>query len=241
MSISRLLTLLFPCLLYICSWSLAAVFWRVEFEIRDMDTFWWCETGNTLLLWQWEAGVTKGKVALSGEERDSELTELLPRLFKQNKKASGTKARKKYWFSRGSLRIVSKPGTKYLFCWFGIAESTGDDKGPYTNFQRKESFSAGSNGQTTNREEGSSGLLQTLRKYGMCRVSPNLTRLLCVIKGWPFAGNNAHLGWQTWAKHILWSSVFACPEADRRTGDSNLFLYCFSSAWLADRRLGLFQ
>lgn len=170
MSLSRILTLLFPCLLHICSWSLATGFLKSGVWDPRHGHIWWCETGNTLLLWQREAGVTKGKVALSREERDSELTELLPRLFKQNKKASETEAREKYWFSRGSLRIVNELQTKYLFCWSGIAVSTGDGKGTYTNFQRKESVPADSDRETTNREEGSSGLVLTLRKCGMCSV-----------------------------------------------------------------------
>lgn len=93
----------------------------MEFEICDTDTFWRLEVGNTLLLWQQGEAEKEKKMEklhwAEGEEKDSELTELLTRLFKQNKRSKQKKkARNKDSFSRESLRIVSKPGARSLLC-----------------------------------------------------------------------------------------------------------------------------
>lgn len=78
MRLSSLLMLhsrLIPCPLHIFSWSLAAVFQRMELEICDTDIFWRLEVGNTLLLWQQgEAEKEKKKLKSCTEQRERKKT-----------------------------------------------------------------------------------------------------------------------------------------------------------------------
>lgn len=118
MRFSSLLTLqfgLFPYPLHVFGWSLAAVFCRTEFEICDMDTFGWLEMGNTSLLWQRGEGAEKKSCTEQRERKETvSWQDYCLGCLNKIKEANETKAREKYWFSRGSLRIISKSETKYL-------------------------------------------------------------------------------------------------------------------------------
>lgn len=57
------------------------------------------------------------------------MTELLPRLFKQNKRSRQKKSKGEVLISRGCLRIISKVGIKSLLCKSGVTAGTGDGKG----------------------------------------------------------------------------------------------------------------
>lgn len=77
--------------------------------------------------------------------------------------------------------------------------------------------------QCVNRGKG-----ETLRKCIAWRPSPNHIRSLCVAKGWPFGGIVPVPKAEPGQNMFSWGCGFACLETGRRTGDSNLFLQCFS-------------
>lgn len=105
---SSLLTLhsgLFSCLLHIFSWNLAAGFLE--------NRVWGLWHGHISIVWDGQHIATVATVRRRNKKSCAEckdLTELLPRLFKQNKRSKQKrKAREKYWFSKGRLENFSKP------------------------------------------------------------------------------------------------------------------------------------